>query len=1257
MSFDNSRFTFNPLNDYFGVVMEQGRVQLDSDWNEWLAELNRRIQAGTLDTLGRAVYPATTPYAFQITATATTLMIGPGRMYVDGILVENHGDPAAAVWDPALAEMSDAPQPPLPAPSGGAAPTGSVNYLNQPHPPTATLPTTPNPFLAYLDVWTRPVTYLEDPNLIDSAVGVDTTGRLQTAWQVKLLPVPAGTTCLSSISGWPPPPSAGLLSTTTTPNTPSGPCCVNDSSGYTGMENQFYRVEIHQAGTPAASSAALPFTYPLPAGVATFKWSRDNASVMTGVTNISAGSNSAGAATSKLTVLSLGRDQTLGFAPGNWIEILDDTLEFSGGPRELCLIDSVDLSSHTITLTAPLTTTFPADPTTTHTRIIRWDQAGKVFESDGTKLTNLWIDVGANNSTGDIPVPPPGTMLVLENGVTVFFDENPAGGSFLLGDFWTFAARTADGKVETLAKAPPRGIHHHYAALSIVDFSIPTATDCRTEWPPAAAAECGCCCTNTVGVGAKYTSIQAAINALPAAGGEVCILPGIYYEYIFLEGLSDVVLHGCGWQTRIVSPALNPANSPGTGGGGGTTTGAAPPYAAVITVSASQHIQMLDFAVEAGDQEVGILLDGSGTLGVTPPTTVTVTTAAPAAAGTGTPATVGATSFVEENLVVDTTIEDLVITASTMPAILAYEVSLLRIDDNRIAMQDVQSQWPAVWVLGSEIHIDRNWVGIQTPSSLIEWLPASVASDLQSEQNPATTSAARRTVARKAALKAGLTALQAKADFSTLGVATFGIKVATHPGGIQIAGPSHGVYVFENEIAGGGRNGITLGSFTTLDGNNQATGTPIGVVVNPVGPCGSTVSLETGGTTTAGGSVSVVSAGRLSIIQIGRNRIVDMGLCGIGPAGFFDTSQTTEVVSVLNLDITGNTIQNTLLNTIAPSTLGASKIGYGAICLPDVQNLIVRDNTISNFGDQPGAEVCGVYILHGEMIEINRNQITESRDWIEGSTAEEQPNTARGGIFVALATPPAFPGTGTSSLWTATRDAASAPIYEPSLPSLRVEHNVVRVPLSYTLYAFGYGPFSIVDNHLSCGGTVIGKRFQIAQTVYIVNLSLAIEIASILNFSQLNNSATTTGLGSFTKQPNLPLGGMVLFTNNICQLEEGAVRMRPSLASVAILSLDTIIFSNNQCWADGTLTALMDAFLLGMSVQVTSNRFQETLLPFAVIFSGVTIGLLNITAQNISTLCLLPYGAAVINVNNQCIIALLAQANNGQDPCAPFLKS
>jgi Family of unknown function (DUF6519) len=1208
MTFDRSRRTFNPWNNYSGVVIEQGRVQLEADWNEWLEELNRRIQAGTLDTLGHAVYPATTPNAFQISVTAAnTVMIGPGRMYLDGLLAENHGDPATAVWDPALAEMSNTPQPPPTPPTPPPAP-GAINYTAQPYFPNAVLPTGADPFLAYLDVWTRPVTFLEDPNLIDKAVGVDSAGRLQTVWQVKVIPVPAGTVC-ATVPPFPPS-SSGLLSTTTTPNAPSGPCCVNTSTGYTGMENQFYRVEIHQPGQPPAVPASLPFTDPLPTG-ATFKFSRDNGSVMTGVTAVTNHNNSAGGPASRLTVLSLGRDQTLGFAPGDWIEILDDVVELTGVPNgtpgDLCLIDSVDPSGPYIQLTAPISLSFPADPTTTHTRIIRWDQKGKIYESDGTQLTHLWVDLGAAGSTGDIPVPPPGTMLVLENGVTVSFDQATAATGFLVGDFWTFAARTADGSVETLTKAPPRGIHHHYAALSIITFGTSGATDCRAEWPPATAAACECCCTITVVPGA---SIQAAIQTLPPNGGEVCIQPGIYYENIFIEGLSDIVIRGCGAQTRVASLALKPPASGGGVGAGGTGTGTIigtpTPYAAVFTVSGTQNITFTDFVIEAADSEVGILLDGSGTLGVTPPAGVT-------SLGDNKPQ------------VIDTTIENLDITASTMPAILAQEAVLLMIEQNRIAMEDVASQWPAVWVTGNEIHIDRNWVGIQSKASKVEWLPAIVGADLKAEQTSGGGSKSR---------------------------------VATHPGGIQIAARAFDVFVIDNEIDGGSFNGITLGSLTTINSSGNETGQPIGSLVNQPGPCSTTSTLQTGGTGSGSQTgITVVAGGALIGIQIERNRIRNVGLCGIGPAGFFDLSTTTEVISVKNLNITGNTIQNTLQATIPPSTLGPSQIGYGAICLPDVQNLIVRDNTITDFGNQAGAEVCGVYILNGEMIEINRNQIREDRDWVEVSTAEEQPNTARGGIFVALATAPAFPGTGAFSRWTANKDAASAPVYEPGLPALRVEHNVVRVPLAITLYAFGFGPFSIIDNHLSCGGGVSAQEFEFAPTVLILNLGVVIELASIFSFVQLNNSANATGLGNFSRnQRSLPGGGTVVFTNNICQLERAAAKATISVASVAIISLDTVLFSNNQCWADGTFAAFMDAFILGFSVQVTSNRFQETLLPFAVLFSGVTIGLFNITTENISTLCLLPYGGAVINVNNQCIIALLVEANGGQDPCAQFLN-
>ena len=106
MSVDFSRFTFQPWKDYVGVVMQQGRVQLDADWNEWVAELARRLQAGTMDTLGpaeagRAVVPSTTPSGFEIPPSPATCSIGVGRVYVDGILVENHGAPTAAVGSPA----------------------------------------------------------------------------------------------------------------------------------------------------------------------------------------------------------------------------------------------------------------------------------------------------------------------------------------------------------------------------------------------------------------------------------------------------------------------------------------------------------------------------------------------------------------------------------------------------------------------------------------------------------------------------------------------------------------------------------------------------------------------------------------------------------------------------------------------------------------------------------------------------------------------------------------------------------------------------------------------------------------------------------------------------------------------------------------------------------------------------------------------------------------------------------------------------
>ena len=1332
MSFDCSRITFDHAKDYFGVVMEQGRVQLDSDWNEWLAEFSRRIQAGTLDLLGRAAYPMTTPHAFEINAqsdsTGNHLTIGAGRMYVDGLLAENHGilppvftvvgadglpnpdsygvkitsesapgqftltlyqvaasvstqvssplsgltlstvqvavstsplqsyiqiqnvagvgEPAALSvnalymlapgdsgfevtipaesnlqWDPALAELSGAPV----IPGVRRVP---IDYTQQPYLPGATLPANSNgPFLAYLDVWQRTVSYIEDPHLIEKAVGVDTTGRLQAVWQVKLLPLVglSNVGCATNIPDWNNliAPSAAWLTNGVVQSTPSGPCCLTPNTGYTGMENQLYRVEIHRAGQPLPSTVSAPVAT-VPPGTATFKWSRDNSSVATAVSAIAPVTNSLGNQASQLTVQSLGRDHVLGFSPGDWIEIADDYLELnptpSGPTGELHQIDTIDASARTISLVDTVSASFPltgglTDPRR-HTRIKRWDQSGKVYLSDGT---TMYFDL--EGSGGDIPVPAAGTTLLLENGITVSFGLNTVNGSFHTGDFWRFAARTADGSVESLTQIPPSGIHHHYARLSIVTFNPATSSDCRAPWPSPGDGACGCCCTCTVGDGAesvgKYTSIQAAIDSLPATGGEVCILPGRYYENVFIEDRQDIIVHGCGSRTRVASPSLqsgSSTNSPASPAGASSGPGAQ--FSAVISIASSRHIELRSFAVEAAQGDVGILIDGTGALLSTP-------SGNPGGSGPTVLRKLFVTSqtlLAKRGLgVVDTTIEDMVITASTLPAILAKSALLLHIDSNRIAMEDVFSMWPAVYVSGTEIHIDDNWVGIQSATNLLEWVPARVSGDMISAAGPIIGSSAP------------------KAQASTSAQELIVGRVAKHPGGVLIAGASQDVSIVGNMIEGGSRNGITLGSFVILDAKGVETNQTIGLHLTKEDAYSTTPTLYTPGETPGRPGTTVVVGGKLVHIQIDRNRIANMGLCGIGPAGFFNLRETLEVITVEDLSIKSNTITNTLQRTTAPLGKDSSVFGYGSICLPDVKNLIIRDNFISNFGTKPGSNVCGIFILHGQMVEISRNHVLEDRDWNEAPTeSEAETNPLHGGIRALLVTSPTFSTTSSRTLWSS-GGAILGPIYEPGLPALRIEHNVVRVPLGESLAALGFGPFAIVDNHFGSGGTIVGTGSPFAQTVAILNMGASLESAAAANApSAIYTNAKIQYSPLESRDVPHPTSGTVLFTNNICQLESRAFRQH-SFASVAVVSLDHLVFANNHCWLDAPRKNVsLDAFLLAGSLQVTGNRFQEA--PTSVLVSGWTVGALNVTSQNISTYCLLASGDMLINNNNLALI-------------------
>lgn len=514
---DYTRLTFDPLRDRAMVLEQQGRVHLDADFNELVAILERRLRVETRDFAGAAVIPATLPESFQIKLSGTEITIAPGRMYVDGLLAENHGS-GSTVYDPVWGEPGY---------------EGPTKLSEQPYGTPDLVPAIEQALLeagvlVYLDVWQRERTAAEEASIVESALGVDTCTRVQTVWQVRLLALEqAGMTCASEWSTYAPwqattRPSMGRLSSKAVGVAqPSDPCAVAPVGGYRGLENRLYRVEVHDGGG---------------AGTATFKWSRDNAAVASPITAIEAP-----AAKPVITVERLGRDEVLRFNANDWVELLDDTHELDGRPGVMGQVLENDPTANTVTLTQKLAGSIDL---TKNPRLRRWDQQNGV------------------NANGVIEVPTSPTALELEDGVEVTLELAPTdpgepAGEFKSGDWWVFAARAATASIEELDKQPPRGIRHHYARLAVIEGA--TVSSCRVPFP--GECECdgdGCECTacvtpQTHADGQGPFTLQDAINKVTPMGGRVCVAPGRYQidEPLSIRQARSLTLVGAGSATLI----------------------------------------------------------------------------------------------------------------------------------------------------------------------------------------------------------------------------------------------------------------------------------------------------------------------------------------------------------------------------------------------------------------------------------------------------------------------------------------------------------------------------------------------------------------------------------------------------------------------------------------------------------------------------------------------------------------------------------
>lgn len=418
MKADISKDRFDATKHYSGVVMQQGRVQLDSDWNEQLGIERHREKTLTCDVVGLTGAPAHQP-GFQIASPdGKSLTIGKGRFYAGGWLCENE-----STLD--YRQQPDFPNAPDPIAALTAAQTTTA--------------------IVYLDVWQRHLTGIDDPGILEPALGgADTTTRLKTTWQVRVLPVkPANAGQLSCGDGateWDTlvADPTGRLSARAQPVAPTdSPCLLPPGAGYRRLENQLYRIEVHKPGTD---------------GSATFKWSRDNGSVATAIEKVNG---------LELTVHDLGRDAVLGFASGQWVEILDDAVESSGQPGFLAQIDRVDESARLVVLK----TASPAVDPARHAKLRRWDSAG-----------DTPISIPATN----------GGFVALEDGVEVKFEA----GTYRTGDYWLVPARTVTGNVDWPFATPqrPAGVAHAYARLAVLTLAGNAlgTQDCRSIFAPIA---------------------------------------------------------------------------------------------------------------------------------------------------------------------------------------------------------------------------------------------------------------------------------------------------------------------------------------------------------------------------------------------------------------------------------------------------------------------------------------------------------------------------------------------------------------------------------------------------------------------------------------------------------------------------------------------------------------------------------------------------------------------------------------------------
>lgn len=1185
MKGDFSRWDKISNQNLDGVLHQQGRVLHDRDWNDQTRlTLDWQEQAGR-DIIGARVMavPADDPDGFKVVNATVigdqvVLQVQSGRGWADGLHVTLSDDPIAP----------------------GEPVERWADYLGQPF---LDPPLDPSSIAVgvrdaiVLEVWRDTLNGFQVPDqLIEPALGgPDTTERAYSAMRFRLLRLDANDSCESVAGKVEDDPSkkgklrASLLPPTIIP----GDCLVVEGGGYVGFEHFLYRVEI------ARTDAAGVF----------FKWSQFNGGL------VGRGDFDPGVGVSNKKITLTANDQAIKTAglSGFYLEVIQ--YDAHRGCWRVTYGADVTLNGDELQVA-----------TERYTELVI--PSGRVF-------FRLWNEL---RPITDFPrVIAPTEPNELRDGIRLEFDAD-SGSNYQEGDYWTFPVRAGEiGNPDPMIDdLPPQGVVYHRVPLAILDWNADAdpkisfdegqIEDCRNGFDPL-TKQSGCC-SYQVGDGTTsfgdYNSIEEALRHLPAAGGEICLLPGFHLANVVIKGRRNIKISGCDLNTRV-SPRPDHRIAP------------------IFLVRDSQTVTLtnMDLVTFEGS---AVVLKGT-----------------------------------KPGLLREITIANNRILAfrNAIHALHGQEIHILH---NQVRMLDRPGGDVAIFMQAQDGLVERNDIfvvpagrppgGPTDPTGPNE--PTDPA-DPCTDPETIYLSRGRYTAYLNHAWLNGILANPPANPFAAFG-------------GIQVGSGSERIKILENRIQGGAGNGITLGSDLDLGNLGPGEGAPPGHVtpapklINRQAEIWGSVSLngqplvgialvfepqdgtESSKTITGAHGVFLLRANSddyrvwttsgyrvarikttvypdrgefhkieleeaphdviitdvlafLYEIAIERNEISLMGLSGIGTPAVdvgrliaLARSETNRQALglapmllrlvggisgfVSGLGIRNNHVFRCLLNPREePSLPGVAARGQGGISLLLVQNSMIDENRIEANGRDYPAPICGVYLAWAEQVGLSHNQILNNGPVGPPRVQRAPLPGVRGGIVVRLASTPALldPLGGFGRAAGSGRAAKVVRGTSPERYALRVHDNLVQHPVGRALTVQTLGPLSIQNNQFFTDYADSADLDQLAGAVGAV----LITDLGWPRFLQIGGVLARSSLPATTARASILPGGDVLFANNQTQLGQG----RASLISQLILTAGDLGFHGNQSDVLVAPSLRINTVLLALTVRANDNRLQEPIQP------------------------------------------------------------